>query len=196
MKNKLLILAGYFGLAPFIIIIAILFSLFLIHENNPYYNRPNDAFNNNIAFKSVPEKKPQTEITIYQSDARVEALKNFFLTYKSPLSAYAYKIVNEADKNTLDYRLLPAIAMQESNLCKKIPISSYNCWGFGIYGNKVTRFQGYDQAIEVVSKTLAQEYKQKGLVEPDDIMKKYTPSSNGSWSNGVTFFMDRITLDL
>ena len=36
-----------------------------------------------------------------------------------------------------DYRLLPAIAMQESTLCRSIPVDSHNCWGWGIYGDKV-----------------------------------------------------------
>src|SRR3989338_5049348 len=196
MKQKLLILAGYFGIAPAVLLVAILFSLYLVHENNGYYNKSMDAFNSNVAFKAIPEKRQETAIFIYQNDARVEALKKFFLTYKSPLAAYTYKIVDEADKHSLDFRLPPAIAMQESNLCKKIPNNSYNCWGFGIYGGKVTRFSGYDEAIETVSKTLAKEYKAKGLIEPDEIMKKYTPSSNGSWANGVSFFMDRINISL
>jgi len=53
--------------------------------------------------------------------------------------------------------------MQESNLCKKQLKDSFNCWGFGIYGKKVTRFDSYKQAIYTVTKTLANQYKAKGL---------------------------------
>ena len=112
--------------------------------------------------------------------------------YNSPLEQFAPDIVRTADKYGLDYRLLSSIAMQESNLCKKIIKDSYNCWGFGIYGTKVTRFQSYPEAIETVSKTLAKEYKNKGFETPEQIMKKYTPSSNGSWARGVNHFMNQL----
>jgi hypothetical protein len=97
-----------------------------------------------------------------------------------------------ADKYSLDFRLIPSIAMQESNLCKKIPAESYNCWGFGIYGSKVTKFSNYPEAIETVTRTLALKYKEKGLVTPEEIMSMYTPSSNGSWAHGVNHFMQQL----
>jgi hypothetical protein len=75
--------------------------------------------------------------------------------------------------------------MQESTLCKKIPKDSYNCWGFGIYGGKVTRFDNYPEAIHTITKTLAVKYKKDGLHTPEEIMQRYTPSSNGSWAKGV-----------
>ena len=119
------------------------------------------------------------------SDGRVANLKAFFRKYNSPLYDHAKKIVEESDRYKFDYRLLAAIAMQESTLCKKIPHDSYNCWGWGIYGDLVTRFTSYDEGIEVVSKGIKKEYIDKGLVTASSIMKKYTPSSNGSWARGV-----------
>jgi hypothetical protein len=50
-------------------------------------------------------------------------------------------------------------------------------------------FTNYEEAIETVSKGIKENYVDKGLTTPDDIMKKYTPSSNGSWANGVNEFM-------
>ena len=80
--------------------------------------------------------------------------------------------------------------MQESNLCKKIPDGSHNCWGYGIYGGKVTMFQDYKEGIYTVTKGLATRYKPKGLVTPEQIMTMYTPSSNGSWAFSVNHFME------
>lgn len=131
-----------------------------------------------------------TEITA--SDARTEQIRQFFATYNSPLEPYADEVVKDADEYGLDYRLVPAIAMQESNLCKRIPAGSYNCWGFGIYGKKITRFDNYADAINQVTKTLATKYKGQGLVTPDQIMTMYTPSSNGSWAFGVNQFMEQL----
>ena len=54
------------------------------------------------------------------------------------------------------------------------------------------KFENYTVAIESVSHTLSTDYKQVGLVTPEQIMRKYTPSNNGSWANGVSHFMDEL----
>ena len=122
-------------------------------------------------------------------DARVANLKRFFRKYNPPLYDDAEFIVTTADKYEFDYRLLPAIAMQESGLCRVIPNNSYNCWGWGIYGTTVTRFDSYQDAIMTVSKGIKTYYIDKGLTTTEQIMAKYTPSSNGSWANGVNTFI-------
>lgn len=123
------------------------------------------------------------------TDGRIANLKAFFRKYNSPLYSYAEKIVEVSDKYQFDYRLLPAIAMQESNLCRVIPENSYNCWGWGIYGTTVTRFDSYDEAIETIAKGIKKHYIDQGLVTASAIMKKYTPPSQGSWAHGVNTFL-------
>jgi hypothetical protein len=126
---------------------------------------------------------------IKSGDSRSANLKVFFRKHNSSLYDYADKIVAVSDKYQFDYRLLPAIAMQESNLCRVIPDNSYNCWGWGIYGTTVTRFDSYDDAIETVGKGIKEHYLDKGLVTASAIMKKYTPPSQGSWAYGVNTFL-------
>jgi len=128
-----------------------------------------------------------TELTV--GDSRAANLKIFFRKYNSDLYDYADLIVQTSDKYTFDYRLLPAIAMQESNLCKYIPDNSHNCWGWGIYGDTVTKFDSYDEAITTVAEGIKKHYIDKGLVTASMIMSKYTPSSNGSWAHGVNTFL-------
>jgi hypothetical protein len=123
-------------------------------------------------------------------DKRVAILKAFLRQYDSPLYDHAEFIVKVSDENQLDYRLIPAIAMQESTGCKFIPHNSYNCWGWGIYGNTVTRFTSYPEAIDTVARGLKKNYIDHGLTTTEQIMKKYNPSSNGSWAFGVTYFLD------
>jgi len=123
------------------------------------------------------------------ADGRVANLKQFFRKYNSPLYDYAELIVSVSDKYGFDYRLLPAIAMQESNLCRYIPKDSYNCWGWGIYGDQVVRFSSFKEAIETVAYGIKKEYIDKGLVTASMIMKKYTPSSPGTWARGVNTFL-------
>ncbi len=123
-------------------------------------------------------------------DKRIAVLKAFLRHYDSPLYDHAEFIVKVSDEYLLDYRLIPAIAMQESTGCKFIPNGSYNCWGWGIYGSTITRFTSYPEAIQAVAQGLKTHYLDKGLTTPEQIMRKYTPSSSGSWAYGVNTFVD------
>ncbi len=126
------------------------------------------------------------------ADGRAANLQRFLRSINSPLFEHTDVIVEEADKYGYDYRVLVAIAMQESTGCKRIPPDSYNCWGWGIYGDTVTKFTSYEEGIRTVSSGIKRLYIDKGLVTTEDIMKKYTPSSNGSWAWAVRYFFDRI----
>lgn len=140
-------------------------------------------------FSAAPFVLGAYQANVNLVDGRVANLKNFFRKYNSVLFDHAEKIVEVSDNYQFDYRLLPAIAMQESNLCKYIPADSFNCWGWGIYGNTVTKFDSYDESIETVAKGIKKEYIDKGLITASSIMEKYTPSSQGSWAHGVNTFL-------
>lgn len=147
-------------------------------------NASSDSFFNSAI---TTNKEIKTDIVL--GDGRVANLKNFFRKYNSPLYDYAEFIVEVSDKYRFDYRLLPAIAMQESNLCKYIPKDSHNCWGWGIYGDNVIKFNSYKEAIETVARGIRKNYLDKGLITASKIMEKYTPSSKGSWAHGVNTFL-------
>lgn len=140
-------------------------------------------------YASLPTKFPAINESIGSSDARPEIVKQYLELYKSPLAPYASLIISTADKYSIDFRLITAIAQQESNLCKVIPPNSYNCWGWGITGSSTLGFDSFQDAIETVSKGLREKYLDKGYTTVEDIMSKYTPQSNGSWANGVNQFM-------
>lgn len=144
-----------------------------------------------------PQSFPKTEtnVSVISADARSLIVRNYLAKYDSPLTEYADLVVQISDKYELDYRLLVAIAQQESNLCKKIPDNSFNCWGFGIYGDLVTRFSSYPEGLETVAKTLKKNYIDKGLKTPEQIMVKYTPPSvekGGPWAQGVNQFLSEM----
>lgn len=143
-------------------------------------------------YASLPDPVGKVAGAATAQDARVEIVRQYLAKYRSPLELHAQKIVDEAEKNGLDFRLLVAIAQQESNLCKKIPGSSYNCWGWGIHSKGTLRFESYDQAIETVSQGLKEEYIDKGYDTPEQIMAKYTPSSPGSWAAGINQFLSEM----
>lgn len=148
--------------------------------------------NDQFAQSAKPEDEQEIGDQIGVADARIANLKRFFRRYNSPLYEHAEYIIMTSDKYGLDYRLLPAIAMQESGVCRVIPHGSHNCWGWGIYGNTVTRFDSYPEAVDTVARGLKKNYIDKGLVTASQIMAKYTPSSNGSWANGVNQFLEAL----
>ena len=68
--------------------------------------------------------------TIISGDARASLLEAFLSNHDSPMTPYAEFLVQQADENSIDYRMVTAIAMCESNLGKRIPSKdSYNAWG-------------------------------------------------------------------
>jgi len=144
-------------------------------------------------YASLPPQLPSVSDQIGVMDARPEIIKQYLKYYDSPLTPYSDFIVQTADKYKLDYRLIPAIAQQESNLCKVIPPDSYNCWGWGINSQSNLGFDSFQDGIETVSKGLRTEYLDKGYGSIEEIMSKYNPiSPGGAWARGVSEFMDQM----
>lgn len=190
--RKVALLTLFFFISP-ILLLSSAFYLYYLSSRSHQMSLLS-ASNNAIAYAALPSAENNLDSEIVQKDARIEVVESFLSQYGSPLKPYAKNVVAAADEYGLDFRLLPAIAMQESNLCKKAPKNSNNCWGFGIYGNRVTTFDDFGQAINAVSNTLAKEYIAKGLKTPEQIMSKYTPSNKGDWAFSVNHFMDVISL--
>src|SRR3972149_7160194 len=140
-------------------------------------------------YASLPSFLPTVSGYATVEDARAEIVRQYLGYYDSPLEPYASQIVKFSDIYGLDYRLTTAIAQQESNLCKKIPPESNNCWGWGIHSKGTLGFSSFEEGIEVVSEGIRGEYLDKGFTTIEEIMGKYTPSSNGSWAEGVSKFM-------
>jgi hypothetical protein len=190
--RKIFLSTSFFIFTPILLFVSIFYLLFLSYNSRSHSEIVSQNPGHFISFAALPSAENVLADTIIAKDSRIEILRQFFAKYKSPLEPFAATVVEQADKYKLDFRLIPSIAMQESNLCQKIYADSYNCWGFGIYGKKVTRFSSYPEAIETVTRTLANNYVAGGLITPEQIMKKYTPSSNGSWAIGVNYFMDQL----
>lgn len=184
----------FFTIAPITLFISI-FSLISLSKISPDVDndfKPNSTslISGARVYASLPDNTPLVSVNVLTSDARVEIVRQYLNKYKSPLESKAEFLVSTADKYGLDFRLLTAIAQQESNLCKIIPPESYNCWGWGIHSRGSLGFTSYEEAIETVSIGLKNEYIDKGYTTVEQIMKKYTPMSDGSWARGVNQFMN------
>jgi hypothetical protein len=193
--RKLVLLAGFFLSTPLVLIFSLLLLLTISYEKDrqtlsisPFQKQEG------VAYAALPSQFYSVQQKILSGDVRVEAVRQFFANYKSPLVPQASFVVRMADKYKIDYRLIPAIAMQESNLCQKILKNSYNCWGYAIYGKHKKTFKNYETAIEAVTYTLAHDYKKdRGLVTPEEIAGRYTSaSSKERWAKSVAYFMDEL----
>ena len=137
-------------------------------------------------------KNISMEATATGADARPVLIKKYLEKYKSPLAPYSDLIFQISEDYGFEYYWIPAIAQQESNLCKKAPEGSHNCWGYGIHKKGTLKFDNYELAIKSYAEYLKREYFDKGLNTPELIMTKYCPSSNGSWANGVNQFIGEL----
>ncbi len=121
-------------------------------------------------------------------DYRTQNLRKFLLKYNSPLADYADEFVAYADKNDLDYRLVPAITGVESTFGKHIPVNSYNAYG---WANGDYRFESWEDSIAHVSEVLKTKYFDKGADSIYEIARIYAPPST-TWGSKVTYFVNKI----
>ncbi len=194
--GKVLLVVAFLTLTPAVLLASLVALISITPTNNKKLNQEihtQTQIKNGVSvYASLPSNIPSISGHVNSADARPAIVRQYLNSYSSPLSEYSDKIVELADKYQIDYRFIPAIAQQESNLCRVIPPGSHNCWGWGITSVSSLGFDSYDNAIETVTKGLKNNYIDEGLVTPEEIMKKYTPSSNGSWARGVNEFMQQM----
>ena len=157
-----------------------------------------------LLYSAVPDRRVNIRTAIKSADGREEMLRQYLSRYDSPLVEHADLLVEVADKYDFDYRWMVAIAQQESNLCKKIPYNSYNCWGWGIYCldydqeaqkcNKmqVISFESYEDAIKRIAPQFKKKFVADEDISPEEVMQTYTPPSDGSWAFGISQFMSEM----
>lgn len=136
--------------------------------------------------------------SIQAGDARSSLLAQFLTKNRSPLSPYADYIIDRADYYRVDFRMVPSIAMCESNVGKRIPSrDSYNAWGISVATGTVNgaKFPNWIYAIDWVTRYIKEKYLDRGITELTDIGAIWAPPSVGtgnSWANCVQFFMSEI----
>jgi len=135
---------------------------------------------------------------VIAGDARTLILENFFEKNQSPMTPYTDLIVEQSDKYGFPFQLLPAIAMCESNLGKRVPLKAgFNPFGIAVYTGtlKGKNFDSWEHAITWVSQYIYDKYYSQGITELTDIQRIWAPpaEANGnSWANCVSYFENQI----
>ena len=148
-----------------------------------------DSINNSFA------KENSVIITQEEVDRKekADAVDAYFNKHGAPLEGHGMKFVLEAEKNDIDYRLLPAIAMRESTggkqACKRVPNSVFG------WGSCKISFNSIDESIEIVARNLGgnnpntdHHYEDKTVTQ---ILKKYNSVIPG-YANQVIKIMKSI----
>ena len=161
-------------------------------------------------FSSKPLTSLAASTNLFGGDTRAATLDKIFEAYNCPLAGLGNTFVKEADKNEIPYWLVAAISFQESSCGKNTPQiklegqedvtdpddlkfkESYNAWGWGVWGNNIKTFDSWEDGIESVSRYLGTTFYSKGVTDTCEIMKTYTPPSDGSWCRGVNYFGEMI----
>lgn len=129
-------------------------------------------------------------------DPRAQILKDYLEKRNSPLASYAQDFIEAADLYDVDWRLVPAIAGTESTFGKRIPgghdplYTSYNAWGWGVYGDQALGFESWKDGIYTLNKGLREDYIARGLLTPFEMNRRY--ASSKAWGGHVAFFMNDI----
>lgn len=140
---------------------------------------------------SYSSAKIQSKLARAESDYRVNILRKYLQTYNSPLAENAEDFVKYADIYNLDWKFVAAISGVESTFGHNIPNDSYNGWGWGVYGDNVTRFSSWEEGILTVSKGLRENYMDKwGAQNVYEIGRIYAASPR--WAGNVMLYMNRI----
>lgn len=149
------------------------------------YNTPqivlSQKFNTELSY--VDTSNQVSDLEALTIEAKANAIDAYFKDKNMPLLGYGKKMVEEAIKNDLDWRLLPAISVIETtggkNLCKRLG-EDFNKNPFG-WGSCKIGFKTFDSAIETVARNLggnnpktAHHYDGKNTLE---IINKYNPPS-------------------
>jgi len=187
MRNILLSFL-FFSLAPCMLIISVFLFSNLSHQQ--VLGTQTRAVNKSpFAYAALPTSENVFEGSATLSDKRIANLTEFLSIYHSPLAPYAQLFVTKADEYNIDYRLLPAIAMQETTLCEKtLPQAPFNCWGWGIWGKRVTSFHSFTDAIDTISQYFGKK-KENGIASLDAIGSVYNPGNTAHWKEHVAGFM-------
>ena len=100
-----------------------------------------------LAFNQAVDQKAKETL-----EAKAKAIDTYFGEHKMPLEGQGMKMVQEAEKNNIDWHLLPAIAVREST--GGIHACTGATHSFFGWGSCKINFNSDEESIEIVAKHL------------------------------------------
>lgn len=118
---------------------------------------------------AVPNGAQDLPVSKYEGDPRLDRLNDFFEVYGRPVQHLAPHFLEAADRNNLDWRLLPSICVAESSGGKNAPKNNIFGWASARRG-----FRTVHEGIYTVAAKLAHSRLYKGK-ELDGLLRTYNP---------------------
>lgn len=150
-------------------------------------------------YSAIPNLVPEQTLEVETEDGREILINKYLTSYKAnpDLIKETSYIVQESDKKGVNPRLIVAIARKESSFCKNIAslpdgTSSNNCGGLGIYGNQILAFSSIHDWVTEEINFLADNYFSRGITDPCEIEKTYTPPAKGRWCQAINSYLDEM----
>jgi hypothetical protein len=186
MTKKILLCLIFFAASPFVLGLTLLFG----GNFSGGVVLGDSSISPNKIYSPFLEETGVIAQTIKAGDSVPIMIERYLERYDSPLALHTETLLSAAYRYNVNPKLIVAIAQQESNLGKKSPENCYNAWGWAIHERGTKCFESWDDAIETVTRGIAENYCAKGYCDdPCEMMKKYTPKSNGSWCAGINQFL-------
>jgi hypothetical protein len=164
-------------------LVALLLGIFLIQPTTVRADEElKVALDTAKLIESVPDKP----------DNRAEKLKLYLTSQGSPMADAAEHFIKEGDRLGLDWKLVAAIAGNESSFGQYIPDNSFNAWGWGVWTGWYDgqHFGNWEEGITTVSEGLKEDYIDQGFTTVEQIGSKY--AADWEWAWKVGHFMEEI----
>jgi hypothetical protein len=136
-------------------------------------------------FTVSPQQASKAPAPDYRKDPRLERLRRFFMRQGCPAQQFSQAFLEAADRNALDWRLLPSISFVESSGGKAFRNNNLFGWASGR-----AAFPSVTAGIHTVGYHLANSalYKDKSL---DGVLATYNPGAE--YAKTVKSVMRRIS---
>ena len=113
------------------------------------------------------------------------------LSFGASISELRPEIQAAAQRNGVDAALLEAILRHESANGQSRAARNYNNLGGVMQKSKLRKFTSKEESVESVAFILSR-YKAKGLVNIDQIARRYAPYHRSEWVRCVGYFKKKI----
>ena len=117
---------------------------------------------------------------------KIDKLQGYLASIGSPMAPYAFVVIDETEKCGADYRLITAIAGNESGY-GRVPYKLYNPYGF----LNDTQYSGWEQALGVLTCKVAN-YTNKYGSNLVTLGKVYGAHNYEQWAKNINWHLSRI----
>ncbi len=143
-----------------------------------------------IEVELVKAKNEQTAKLVQQEkEQKIQKVEDIFAKYNSPMKGYGYIIVEQAEACGGDYKILVAIAGNESGF-GRVPYKLYNPFGY-LDGRQ---YSGWEESLSYISCQISKRFIKPCNGDLNCIVRTYAGPQDDKerWVKNITYFINKI----